>query len=219
MDREEIIRKIESEKIFVITRGIYSSELMKLSAALYEGGIRCFEITYDPTDSETMPKIKKDVEALYAEYAGNLLLGVGTVFTKEQVHNAADAGASFIVSPNFNPEIIKETKQRNLVSIPGAMTPTEICGADEAGADFIKLFPAGTLGLKYCQDLYMPIHHVKYIATVGVTEETFRQYLNLGFAGAGVSSQLVDKTMRETGNWPELTRRARRFVAIAQEYR
>ena len=128
--------------------------------------------------------------------------------------NAKEAGAKFIVSPNFNEKVVKETLAQGLVSIPGCMTPTEICNADEAGADFIKLFPAGTLGIKYCKDIYAPLHHVKYIATVGVTYETFEEYLKLGFAGAGISSQLVDKKCRETGNFEELTNRAKRFVEI-----
>ena len=218
MSREETIRKIETEKIVVITRGIYGAELMKLSRALYNGGIRCFEITYDPADPDTMTKVKADIEALNAAYKGDLLLGVGTVLTTEQVRNAKKAGASFIVSPNFNPAVVRETLDQGLVSMPGAMTPTEICAAHDAGADFIKLFPAGTLGIKYCKDIYAPIHHVKYVATVGVTEETFREYLEIGFAGAGISSQLVDKKLRAAGKWEELTERAKKFVAIAKEY-
>ena len=103
-----------------------------------------------------------------------------------------------------------------MVSMPGCMSPTEIVAADKAGADFIKLFPAGTLGIKYCKDIYAPLHHVKYIATVGVTEETFVQYLKLGFTGAGISSQLVDKKCRKEGNYAELTRRAMRFVELAK---
>ena len=119
------------------------------------------------------------MEALDAKFQGKLLLGVGTVLNREQVRNAKEAGAKFIVSPNFSRAVVEETLEQELVSMPGAMTPTEICEADEAGADFIKLFPAGTLGLKYCKDIYAPLHHVKYIATVGVTEETFRQYLEI----------------------------------------
>lgn len=147
-----------------------------------------------------------------------LKLGVGTVLTTEQVHIAKEAGAEFIVSPNFNESVVKETLDAGLVSMPGAMTPSEICAADEAGADFIKLFPAGTLGIKYCKDIFAPLHHVKYIATVSVTEETFKQYLDLGFVGAGISSRLVDKKLREEGNYAELTRRAQRFVEIASKY-
>ena len=212
MSRSDTIQKIEKNKIIVITRGIYGEELLRLSEALYEGGIRAFEITYDPADPNTLDTIRKNVEALDAKFQGKLLLGVGTVLNREQVRNAKEAGA------NFSRAVVEETLEQELVSMPGAMTPTEICEADEAGADFIKLFPAGTLGLKYCKDIYAPLHHVKYIATVGVTEETFRQYLEIGFAGAGISSMLVDKKLRAEGNYAELTERARRFTAIAEAF-
>ena len=142
-------------------------------------------------------------------------------------HQVKDAIAKLLEEPaevlhGYSPASgdpgVKETLAQGLVSIPGCMTPTEICAADEAGADFIKLFPAGTLGIKYCKDIYAPIHHVKFLATVGVTEETFKQYLEIGFAGAGISSQLVDKKLRDAGNYAELTERAKRFVAIAKSF-
>lgn len=218
MNREETIAKIEEEKIIVITRGIYGEELLRLADALVKGGIRCFEITYDPADPNTCEKVKANIEALHERFGDTLYLGIGTVLTKEQVHNAKEAGARFVVSPNFDPEIVKETIALDMVSMPGCMTPTEIVQADNAGADFIKLFPAGTLGIKYCKDIYAPLHHVKYIATVGVSEETFTQYLEMGFAGAGISSQLVDKKCRDAGNYEELTRRAQRFVEIAHAH-
>jgi 2-dehydro-3-deoxyphosphogluconate aldolase/(4S)-4-hydroxy-2-oxoglutarate aldolase len=218
MNREEIIKLIDEKKIVVVTRGIYDEELEKLAKALFAGGIRLFEMTYDPTDPDTNDIVKRNIESLTKKFNGELILGAGTVLTVEQVRNAKEAGAKFIVSPNFNEKVVKETLAQGLVSIPGCMTPTEICNADEAGADFIKLFPAGTLGIKYCKDIYAPLHHVKYIATVGVTYETFEEYLKLGFAGAGISSQLVDKKCRETGNFEELTNRAKRFVEIAESY-
>ena len=113
---------------------------------------------------------------------------------------------------------LEKTVAQDMVSIPGCMTPTEIVAADKAGADFIKLFPAGTLGMKYCRNIYAPLNHVRYLATGGVNEESFREYLEMGFAGAGISSKLVDKTLRAEGRWDELEERARRFVAIAREY-
>ena len=218
MSREQTIKIIEENKIIVITRGIYGEDLMKLAEALYEGGIRAFEITYDPADPDTMAKTKATIEELDAKFQGKLLLGVGTVLNPEQVRNAKEAGAKFIVSPNFNEAVVKETLAQGLVSMPGCITPTEICAADDAGADFIKLFPAGTMGIKYCKDIYAPIHHVKYMATVGVTEETFKQYLEIGFTGAGISSMLVDKKLREAGNYAELTERAKRFLSIAKSF-
>ena len=218
MTRQETIQTIEREKIVVITRNIYDEDLLKLAKALYEGGIRCFEITYDPADPNTMTKISENMKMLEDHFHGGLTLGVGTVLNPEQVINAKNAGAKFIVPPNFKKEVVEETLKQGLVSMPGAMTPTEVLAADEAGADFIKLFPAGTLGIKYCKDIYAPIHHVKYIATVSVTEETFEEYLKIGFAGAGISSRLIDKKLREEGNYQELTSRAKRFVEIAKKY-
>lgn len=218
MTREQIIQKLEKEKIVVITRGIYGEELMKLAEALFQGGIRCFEITYDPADPNTCERVKENITSLHERFGEELTLGIGTVLTVEQVRNAKESGACFVVSPNFDERIVKETKALDMVSMPGCMTPSEIVAADQAGADFIKLFPAGTLGIKYCKDIYAPLHHVKYIATVGVSEETFAQYLELGFSGAGISSQLVDKKCRESGNYEELTRRAQRFVEIARNH-
>ena len=218
MSRESVIREIEQRRILLVTRGIYDEELLKLAEALYAGGIRLFEITYDQKDANTLEITRRNLQMLKEHFGNKLLLGTGTVLTIEQVRNARDAGAQFIVSPHFDREIVEETLKLGLVSIPGCLTPPEIVAADKAGADFIKLFPAGTLGLKYCKDIYAPLNHLKYLATVGVTEESFRQYLELGFTGAAVSSLLVDKKLRAEGRWQELTERACRMVAIAEEF-
>ena len=98
MSRSDTIQKIEKNKIIVITRGIYGEELLRLSEALYEGGIRAFEITYDPADPNTLDTIRKNVEALDAKFQGKLLLGVGTVLNREQVRNAKEAGAKLLQS-------------------------------------------------------------------------------------------------------------------------
>ncbi len=217
MTKEETKRTLEKNKLVLVVRSIYGEELLKLSDAMSKGGIKAFEITYDPADPDTLSKVKDNIEAVHKRHP-DMLMGAGTVLTVEQVLNAKNAGAEFIVSPNFDPEIVKATLDCGLVSIPGCMTPTEICNADKAGADYIKLFPAGTLGMKYCKDILAPLHHVKYLATVGVTEETFREYLELGFMGAAVSSKLIDKKCRDEGNWDELTRRAKAFTDIAKEY-
>ena len=124
---------------------------MKLADALFQGGIRCFEITYDPSDPDTCTKVKENIQALHAQFGDELYLGIGTVLTKEQVHNAKEAGARFIVSPNFDEEIVKETLALDMVSMPGCMSPTEIVAADKAGADFIKLFSGRNTGYQILQ--------------------------------------------------------------------
>lgn len=109
---------------------------------------------------------------------------------------------------------IQRTKQLGLVSIPGAMTPTEIIAAHNCGADLVKLFPAATLGVRYIKDILAPISHVKLLATAGITEENFKQFLELGLAGAGISGRLTDKKLIAEKDWTEFTRRAQVFVQI-----
>lgn len=210
---------IEKEKLIAIIRGIYGEELVELSKALYQGGICCLEITYDQKDKDTLSRIKKEVETLNEVFQGDLTIGVGTVLTVEQVINAKEAGAKFVVSPHMDKELVKEAIKQDLVSIPGAMTPTEIVEAYLSGADFVKFFPAGTMGYKYIKDIMAPLNHVKYIATVGITEESCLEYLKMGFAGVGISSRLTDRKLIAEKNYSELTNRARRFVEIADKFK
>lgn len=141
--------------------------------------------------------------------------GAGTVLTREQVDAAKDAGAKYIISPNTDEEIIRYTKQLGLVSIPGAMTPSEILAAHDAGADFVKLFPTVYLGLPYLKDIKGPINHVKLLGTGGLTEENLKDYLDMGMAGAGISGRLVDPELRKKNDYAALSRRAAAFMAIA----
>ena len=140
-----------------------------------------------------------------------MMFGAGTVLTREQVKAAADAGACYIISPNTDADVITYTKELGLVSIPGAMTPSEIMNAHNLGADIVKLFPSGYLGFRYIRDILAPISHVKLCATGGVSEENWGEYLSLGFAGAGISGRLCDKKCIESGDFAEITRRAKVF--------
>lgn len=211
-----VLDLILEKKIITIVRGTYGDDLRKLAHALYDGGIRFMEVTFDQKDPDCIAKTAGAISMLNAEFAGcDFYAGAGTVLTKEQVKAASDAGASYIISPNTNPEVIRYTKELGLVSIPGAMTPTEILLAHDCGADIVKLFPAATLGLKYVKDILAPISHVAIIATAGITEENFAEFLKLGLKGAGISGRLTDKKLIAAGDWEEFTRRAKAFVDIA----
>lgn len=211
-----VLNLILEKKIITIVRGTYGDDLRKLAHALYDGGIRFMEVTFDQKDPDCIAKTAGAISMLNAEFAGcDFYAGAGTVLTKEQVKAAFDAGASYIISPNTNPEVIRYTKELGLVSIPGAMTPTEILFAHDCGADIVKLFPAATLGLKYVKDILAPISHVAIIATAGITEENFAEFLKLGLKGAGISGRLADKKLIAAGDWEEFTRRAKAFVDIA----
>ena len=214
MDLKESIKE---HKIIVICRRLYGDPLLRLAEALYQGGIRFLEITFDQADPDAVEKSGKAILSLSSELP-DMSIGSGTVLTVDQVQSAYEAGARYIISPNSDVEVIKKTKSLGLCSIPGAMTPSEILTAHYAGADLVKLFPAGSLGFGYIKDILAPISHVPLVATGGVTEENLSRYLELGFAGAGISGRLTDKELIASNNFQELTRRARVFCGIVKEY-
>lgn len=205
-------------KVIAICRKVYGEDLLNLAGALLAGGVKLIEVTFDQADPDCIKKTSEAVSALNKKYGDQMMFGAGTVLTKEQVKAAEEAGGLYIISPNTDPGIIAYTKELGLVSIPGAMTPSEIILAHNCGADIVKLFPSGYLSFSYIKDILAPISHVKLCATGGVTEENFGQYLALGFAGAGISGRLCDKKCIAAGDFAEISKRAKVFTEIAEAY-
>lgn len=215
--KESIVKFIEENKIIAICRGIYAQDLVNLVSALSEGGVKLVEVTFDQGDKDCINKTSEAIKLLTSTFKGEVKIGAGTVVTLEQVFVAKNAGAEYILSPNVNKEIVQAANQLGMVTIPGAMTPTEILEAHFAGADFVKLFPAGTLGLTYAKDLLGPINNVKFIATAGVTPDNLGEFLKLGFAGAGISSYLTNKKLVNENKFDILKEHAKELVAISKE--
>lgn len=209
---------IQKNKVITICRKVYGQDLLNLAHALYAGGVKLIEVTFDQADPDCIAKTTSCICTLCGEFGDKMMFGAGTVLTREQVKAAADAGARYIISPNTDPDIITCTKELGLVSIPGAMTPSEIMTAHNLGADIVKLFPAGALGFRYIKDILAPISHVKLCATGGVTEENWGEYLDLGFASAGISGRLCDKKCIAAGNFDEITHRAQTFTDITKAH-
>lgn len=212
----ELISMFEKHKIVVICRGIYGETLKQTIGALYEGGVRLVEVTFDQADSEAIKKTT-DAICLIKKAFPEMKVGSGTVTCVEHVVATKMAGGDFCLSPDVNEEVIKATKEQGLLSIPGAMTSTEIMKAYHAGADIVKIFPAGWLGIDYIKNVKGPINHVKFLAAAGVTEENFKDYLDAGYCAAGISSRFIDKKVIKEGNFAELTRRAKVFTEIAEQ--
>lgn len=213
---ETLVDWIASSGVIAICRKVYGDDLMRLAAALQEGGVRLMEVTFDQADPDGLNRTAGAIRAL-CEAFPRMRFGAGTVLTRGQLEAARDAGAGFIISPNTDVELVRQTKSLGLVSIPGAMTPSEVLSAHFAGADYVKLFPAGYLGLKYLKDLTAPINHVKLIATGGISALNFADYLRAGCRGAGISSSLCDKALIQAGDWAALTANARQMVSIFNE--
>lgn len=207
---------IEKHKVIAICRRVYGEDLLRLAQALCEGGVKLIEVTFDQSDPKCLEKTTGSMQMLREHLGDAIRFGAGTVLTPGQAEAAYRAGGEYIISPNTDPEVIAKTKELGMVSIPGAMTPTEILTAHKCGADFVKLFPASDLGLSYMKAISAPISHVKLLATGGVTEKNFAEYLRAGFMGAGVSGRLCDRKLIEEGNFREITRRAMEFAQLCE---
>lgn len=209
---ESIITRIQQTGVIAICRKIYGQDLLRLAEALEQGGVQLMEVTFDQSDPDCLAHTGEAIAALCARFP-NMRFGAGTVLTRDQVDVTKHAGGEFIISPSTDPDVIRYTKLLSLVSIPGAMTPSEIIAAHQAGADYVKLFPAASLGLKYIKDISAPINHVKLIATGGISTENFADYLRAGCRGAGISSSLCDKARIQAGDWASFTEAARTLVS------
>ena len=214
--REQVIHIVEEEKIIAIVRGIDAEKCMKVADALYEGGIRLMEITFDQKNPDSFPVTANAIAEIGAKYQGRILVGAGTVTTPELVELAAKAGAKYIISPDVNVEVIRRTRELGLVSMPGAMTPSEVMTAHNAGADYVKLFPAGELGTSYVKAIRAPISHVKLLAVGGINEKNVADFMAAGMCGAGVGGNLANKKWIEAGEFHKITETARELLAAAK---
>ncbi len=208
-----IFKELEKHKIIAIIRGVYDEPLLRTVQALYDGGIRLAEVTFEQT-ADGEEKTASAIAMLERAFKGKMIVGAGTVLEFSQLEKAYNAGAKFIVSPNINADIIKRTKELGLLSIPGAMTPTEILQAENFGADYIKIFPAGILGETYIKNIKAPFPRLKFVATAGITEDNISAFISAGYTAAGVSERLVDKQLIESGDFVSLSDRAKQFVKL-----
>lgn len=215
--RQYTIEQIEKEKVIAIIRGADADQCVKVAHALYEGGIRLMEITYNQKDPAAFRVTANTIHTLAKEFEGRMLIGAGTVTTSELVDLTADAGGKFIISPDCYPDVIRRTLERNMVSIPGALTPTEIMTAHRCGADFVKLFPVAQLGIPYVKAVTAPISHVKLLAVGGVNETNIADYLSAGLRGAGIGGNLANKKWIEAGEYHRITETAQNIVAQIQK--
>ena len=209
----ELLSCLRQDKLIAICRGAEGESLLSLAAAIRDGGIRFIEVTFQQEREDCVDLARRNRKALCG--MPGIIPGAGTVLSPDQVRAAYEAGARYIVSPNTDPAVIAETKRLGLVSIPGALTPSEIMAAHNAGADLVKLFPTATMGLKYFKDLRAPLSHIGLVVTAGITPDNLGDYLKAGAFAAGISSPLCNKELMAAGDFAEITRRARAFRVIA----
>ena len=212
--REDIIQKILDEKAIAIVRGIYGEDCLNLARALHTGGVNLLEVTFDQKSAEERRQTCDTIRLLAKELGGRMAFGAGTVTSVEMVEMARKAGGQFIVSPDTNEAVIRATVAAGMVSIPGALTPTEIAQAHRYGADFVKLFPANAMGPAYLKSICAPLSHVRILAVGGVDTGTVADYMAAGAVGVGVAGCLFKKEWVHAGQWDRITEASKVLVSL-----
>lgn len=208
---------ILQNKLIAIVRSLGPEPMEALADALFAGGVRLMEVTFNQAKPATWQDTADCIRRISERYEGRMLAGAGTVLTLGQLKMAADAGAKYIISPNVDMAVIHETKRLGLVSLPGALTPTEIMAAYHAGADAIKVFPAGDLGPGYIKAVRAPLSHVPLLAVGGVDAQNCADFIAAGCVGVGVGGSLVNKQWIANGEFDKIEALARTFMqALAQ---
>jgi 2-dehydro-3-deoxyphosphogluconate aldolase/(4S)-4-hydroxy-2-oxoglutarate aldolase len=207
-----LIEEILKEKLIVIVRGIYGETLLSFAEAAYRGGVRLIECTYDATGKTSDEEIASNIKMLADHFEGRMTVGAGTVLTEKQVELTKEAGGKFIISPDTNVKVITKTKKECLVSIPGALTPTESVTAYNAGADFVKLFPISAMGTKYLKDITAPLSHIRFLAVGGVNADNMNDYFSAGACGIGIGSDIANKQLIVAKDFDAIEKAAKRYV-------
>ena len=203
--------KILAGGIITIIRGLSPDCAEKTVEAIHAGGLHLAEITFDQT---APPKVTADIiRTLSRQFEGKVLIGAGTVMTLEQLHAAYNAGAAYIISPNADSSVIRETKRLGLLSMPGAYTATEVARCYAEGADIVKVFPSDSAGPGYIKALRGPLHHIPLAAVGGVSLENIRDFFDAGACCVGIGSNIVSKQAVQAGDFDRIRLLAAAYAA------
>jgi 2-dehydro-3-deoxyphosphogluconate aldolase/(4S)-4-hydroxy-2-oxoglutarate aldolase len=208
MKKSNVSKQIREIGIIPVVRATTADDAMRAIDAIREGGIPVLEITM------TVPGAVRVIEQVTSRFGDDVLVGAGTVLDAETAKACVSSGARFIVSPALNFETIAYCREHDVVVMPGALTPTEVVQAWNAGADFVKVFPAGAVGgPSYLKALKAPLPQIELVPTGGVSLKTAADFIRAGAAALGVGGELVQ------GQSSEITERAKQFVEIVRQAR
>jgi 2-dehydro-3-deoxyphosphogluconate aldolase/(4S)-4-hydroxy-2-oxoglutarate aldolase len=211
MSSREVKQQLEDAGLVPVLRARSIAEALAVTEAMIDGGVTVVEVTM------TVPGAIDVLKELKKKYGSKVLLGSGTVTTAEQAEATIEAGAEFVISPSLHPAVIAKTKELGKVSIPGALTPTEVITAWNAGADYVKIFPCSAMdGAPYLKALLAPFPFLKLIPTGGVTLATAANFITAGAVALGVGSDLVNLKAIAEGK-PEIIRdAAKAYIDLIQ---
>jgi 2-dehydro-3-deoxyphosphogluconate aldolase/(4S)-4-hydroxy-2-oxoglutarate aldolase len=214
MNKQEVLRRIAEVGVVPVVRASSAEEAMRVVEAIKEGGVTVLEITM------TVPRALRVIEQLADRYGSEVVVGAGTVLDAETARACILAGASFVVGPALNTATIELCRRYSVAVMPGALTPTEVVTAWQAGADVVKVFPCNALGgAKYLKSLKAPLPQVEMIPTGGVSLQTAAEFIEAGALALGVGADLVDTKAIRAGEAGKVTEAARAYVAAVRAAR
>lgn len=211
MDKREVLRRINDVGLVPVVRAASAEEALAVVEAIKAGGVPVIEITL------TVPGAVGVISEIAARYHEEVLVGAGTVLDAETARACILAGAQFVVSPSLNPGTIELCRRYGVAVFPGALTPTEVVTAWQAGADVVKVFPCGAVGgPKYLRALKGPLPQVELIPTGGVSPATAEEFIKAGAFALGVGTDLVDTEAIRAGQAHKVTEAARSYLELVR---
>jgi 2-dehydro-3-deoxyphosphogluconate aldolase/(4S)-4-hydroxy-2-oxoglutarate aldolase len=210
-NRQDVVKSLKEIGVVAVIRADSPSDLIDVGRALHAGGVIHIEITLTVPDA--LGVIEKAVSTLKDL---GVCIGAGTVLDGETARLAILAGAGYIVSPVFRPDVVAVCKRYSIAVMPGAMTPAEVLNAWEAGADVVKVFPAGVGGPQFFKDLKGPFPQIEIMPTGAVNLQTAAQFIKAGACAIGVGGELVGRQLIAARDYTTITQNAREFVALVR---
>ena len=213
MSKVVVLEKVKELGLLAVIRGPSPDLTIKMVAALVDGGVTGIEITYSTPNAEDV------VSKLSRIFGSRILLGMGTLTRPEQAQSARDAGASFLVSPVSDPDLVRSMVDSGLLTMVGAFTPTEVFQAYNMGADVIKIFPGSLGGPAYVRALKGPLPDIPIMPTGGVSASNLAEWFSTGVVAVGAGSDLCPPQLAKEGKFDQITERAAEFVKLVQTAR
>ena len=209
----ETLSRLVDSGVVAVLRGVPADQLIEITEALREGGVTAVEITADT------PDVAEKLGEVAGSFDDEVVVGTGTVLDSETARTTLMAGAEFVVSPSLHEDVIETCNRYGAVSAPGVMTPTEAIRGYEAGADFVKVFPAKTVGPAHLGAMKGPLGQIPMMPTGGVSPDNAAEYIDAGAFAVGAGGALVDYDAAERGDYEVITETAREFTQVVEAAR